>query len=197
MAHDSRDSRLLVAEILDGNRQAFEEIIRRYQRLVSHMVFRMVSNGTDREDLCQEVFIKVYRNLGSFRFGSKLSTWIAQVAYNTCINHLEKKRLPLIDDVLGDEADGSALERQPDRAFAPDDYAERKDIGCRVRVEIAKLPAQYRAVLTMYHLDDMCYEEIVQVTGLPMGTVKSHLFRARKLLKERLTEKYVLEDIWQ
>ena len=194
MESDRSESKLLVAEVLNGNSAAFKILIERYQKLVSHVVFRMVANGSDREDICQEVFIKVYQNLGGFHFESKLSTWIAQIAYNAGINHLKKKRLPLLDDLHQEE---NALEQYPGDAVTPDHYAETQDVGTRVRSEIDRLPVHFRAVVTMYHLDEMSYEQIAEATGMPLGTVKSYLFRARKLLKDRFTEKYQLEDIWQ
>ena len=194
MESDRSESKLLVAEVLNGNSAAFKILIERYQKLVSHVVFRMVANRSDREDICQEVFIKVYQNLAGFHFKSKLSTWIAQIAYNACINHLEKKRVPLLDD-LHDEA--NAFEQYPGHAATPDHYAETQDIATRVRSEIDKLPVHFRAVVTMYHLDEMSYEQIAEAIGMPLGTVKSYLFRGRKFLKDRLSEKYQLEDIWQ
>jgi RNA polymerase sigma factor (sigma-70 family) len=197
MESDRSDGRLLIVEILSGNKSAFKTIIERYQKLVSHIVFRMVSHPTDREDLCQEVFIKVYQNLAGFNFESKLSTWIAQIAYNTCINHLEKKHVPLLDDLREEDFDHRTLGEYPGNSGGPDCEVESNDIAARVRKEIAKMPVPYRAVVTMFHLDEMSYEEIADVTGMPLGTVKSHLFRARQLLKERLTEKYQLEDMWR
>ena len=194
MESDRSESKLLVAEVLNGNSAAFKILIERYQKLVSHVVFRMVSNRSDREDICQEVFIKVYQNLAGFHFKSKLSTWIAQIAYNACINHLEKKRLPLLDDLHQEE---NALEQYPSDVATPDHHAETQDIAYRVRSEIDRLPVHFRAVVTMYHLDEMSYEQIAEATGMPLGTVKSYLFRGRKFLKDRLSEKYQLEDIWQ
>ncbi len=193
MKDETEPGRLLVTEILGGNTAAFETLIGRYQKLVAHVVFRMITNRSDREDICQEVFIKVYRHLDRFKFESKLSTWIVRIAYNTCLNHLEKKRLPLIDDLTdGDQG----AEMFPDTGLTPDRLTEQRDIAARVRAEIENLSAQFRVVLTLYHLDEMSYEEIARITDMPLGTVKSYLFRGRKLLKERLTEKYVVEDIW-
>lgn len=191
------DSRLLIDEILGGNHRAFATFVDRYQRLVSHIVFRMVSNQADREDICQEVFVKVYHNLGGFEFGSKVSTWVGRIAYNTCINYLQKKKVPLIDDLAAYEEGQSALESAADPSETPDVIAETRDLFERVQSEMEHLPPQYRAVLTLYHLDEMAYDEIVEVTGLPMGTVKSYLFRARQILKDRLRKKYRTEDIWQ
>jgi len=194
MESDCSESRRLINEVLNGNSAAFATLIERNKKLVSHVVFRMIANKADREDVCQEVFIKVYQNLDRFNFESKLSTWIARIAYNACLNHLEKKHVPLLDD-LGSEQD--ILEKYSGDGETPDCYMERQDIMARVRSEIDRMPVHFRTVVTLYHLDEMSYEEIAEVTDMPLGTVKSYLFRARKLLKERLKEKYQLEDIWR
>ncbi len=184
----------LIKRILAGETAAFRSLILAYQRLVSHIVFRMVSNAADREDLCQDVFIKVYQNLGGFQFESKISTWIAKIAYNTCINYLKKKKVPLYDDL-------TATEESIENKFSGDDssdaFALSSDINSRLQQEIAKLPVQYRTILTLYHLDEMSYAEISEVLGMPDGTVKNYLFRARKLLKDRLNSKYQVEELWQ
>ena len=96
------DQKLLVDRILAGDQSAFKTLINQYQRLVTHFVFRMIPSAADREDICQEVFMKAYQHLERFRFDSSLSTWIGRIAYNTCLNFLEKKKLPLYDD-LSDE----------------------------------------------------------------------------------------------
>lgn len=197
MRQTAEDNRELIAEILGGNQRAFQTFMEQYQRLVAHIVFRMVPNATDREDLCQDVFIKVYRNLGGFQFGSKVSTWIARIAYNTCVNYLQKKKIPLLDDLKSKDDGRDALETTAADSTAVDEAMATTDLFRRVQAEMEHLPPQYRALLTLYHLDEMAYEEIVEVTGLPMGTVKSYLYRARRMLKDRLAKKYRTEDIWQ
>jgi RNA polymerase sigma factor (sigma-70 family) len=186
------DSKLIVKKILAGNKKAFETLIRQHQRLVSHVVFRMVDNRADREDICQDVFLKVYQNLGGFQFESKLSTWIAKIAYNTCLNYLEKKRVLLYDDLSTEER---SLETVPGTTSGPDQLVEGKEISGLLRSEIDKMPVHYRTILTLYHLDQMSYKEIGDSMDLPEGTVKSYLFRGRKLLKERLMAKYQPEDL--
>lgn len=186
------DSKLIVKKILAGNKKAFETLVRQHQRLVSHVVFRMVDNRADREDICQDVFLKVYQNLGGFQFESKLSSWIAKIAYNTCLNYLEKKRVLLYDDLSTEE---HTLETVPATADGPDQVAEGKEISDLLRSEIDKMPVHYRTILTLYHLDQMSYQEIGDSMDLPEGTVKSYLFRGRKLLKERLMAKYQPEDL--
>jgi len=180
------EDRIFVERILDGDEYAFERLIRNYQRLVSHIVFRMVNNQTDREDICQDVFVKVYKNLKGFRFDSKLSTWIGRITYNGCINYLEKKKIPLYDDITDETKD---FEQNPSYEPGPDKILEKKDISEMLKEEIEKLPTTYRAVITLYHLDEMSYNEISDIMKLPEGTVKSYLFRARKMLKDRLQPK--------
>ncbi len=186
------DSELLVKKTLAGNKKAFESIIQQHQRLVSHVVFRMVQNPADREDVCQDVFLKVYEGLGGFKFESKLSTWIAKIAYNTCLNYLEKKTVPLFDDLTPEE---QSLESFPSRVQGPDRIVEEKEASVLLRSEIDRMPVHYRTILTLYHLDQMSYKEIGETMDLPEGTVKSYLFRARRLLKDRLMAKYQREDL--
>jgi RNA polymerase sigma factor (sigma-70 family) len=186
------DSELLVKKTLAGNKKAFESIIEGHQRLVSHIVFRMIQNATDQEDICQDVFLKVYQNLRGFQFESKLSTWIAKIAYNACLSHLEKKRVPLFDDLTPEE---QTIDTVSDCNYSPDQVVEGRETSSLLRNEIEKMPVHYRTILTLYHLDQMSYEQIGRSMELPEGTVKSYLFRARRLLKDRLLAKYSREDL--
>jgi len=187
------NDRVLVRKVLSGNGDAFRNLIEDYQRLVAHVVFRMVNNRADREDLCQEIFIRVYQNLGGFQFKSKLSTWIARVAFNTCSNYLDKKKCPLYDDLTPED---HSIEDVMSDGCGPEEFAISADIAERIHEEIAELPTAYRTILTLYHLDEMTYREIGEITNLPEGTVKSYLFRARKQLKDRLLKKYCVEELW-
>jgi RNA polymerase sigma factor (sigma-70 family) len=186
------DVKLQIEKILAGDKEACQSLVEEYQRLVSHIVFRMVSNQADREDICQDVFLKVYQNLKEFRSESKISTWVAKIAYNTCINYLEKKRLLLWDDVPSQAQTPRSF---PERGDRPDCFTEEKELTIHLHREIEKLPVHFRTILTLYHLDGMSYNEIGKITGMPEGTVKSYLFRARRLLKERLSAKYQPEDL--
>ncbi len=182
----------LVERILAGETRAFEELVREHQRLVGHVVFRMISDPGDREDICQEVFMKVYKNLSRFRGESKLSTWIAKIAYNRCYDYLGAKNLPLADDAFED-----AVPNLPDKNRTPDQKTELNDISGRLKAEIDNLPPQARTIITLFHLDELSYAEIGKIMNLPEGTVKSHLFRSRRLLKKRLLSKYNREELWQ
>lgn len=182
----------LVERILAGETQAFGELVREHQRLVGHIVFRMISDPGDREDICQEVFMKVYRSLSRFRGDSKLSTWIATIAYNRCYDYLNTRKISLIEAASED-----SLAYIPSDNPTPEEKTESENISGLLKSEIDKLPPQARTIITLFHLDECSYEEIGKIMNLPEGTVKSHLFRSRKLLKKRLLSKYDKEELWQ
>ncbi|GAB3935931.1 RNA polymerase sigma factor [Larkinella terrae] len=175
------DEEVLVRRIVQGDVRAYQTLVERYQRLVLHMVGRIVRQPEDVEDVCQEVFIKVYKHLPDFQFGSKLSTWIASIAYRTAINHGKKMNRELASGFP------EHWEGQYDSGLAnPEEMLIHQDWKAFLHAQIDKLPVHYRTILTLYHLEELSYEEIGEVTSLPEGTVKNYLFRARKLLKEAL-----------
>lgn len=195
-----RTERELVEQVLDGDREAFLGFIERYERLVKHVVFRMVTDEQDREELCQDVFVRAYRYLDGFRFESKLSTWLARIARNTCLNHLEKKEIPLYADEAPSTDDDPpdarvALNRieDPDRNVA--ETATDREQREFVREGIKALPEHYRTALTLYHLEEMSVSQISEVMDNPEGTVKSHLYRGRKKLKDWLLDRYSQEEL--
>lgn len=188
-----KKSKPLIEQILAGQVDRFKEIIQDYQRLVYHIVFRMIPNPADREDMCQEIFLLVYQNLRTFKFEAKLSTWIARIACNHCLNYLTKKKIPLWDDL---SLEAEFIEQQATSEPSPEAWLTQHDHAARLQLEIDQLPPQWRTILTLYHLDEMKYHEISTIMGLPEGTVKSYLFRARKLLKQRLVAKYEGEEFW-
>ena len=171
----------LVQQILNGNSNAFRFLVAKHQRLVLHVVGRIVQRQEDIEDICQEVFMKVYSKIGKFRGEAKLSTWIARIAYNTSISHLRKEdRGELSYDerpaLVAGQTDEST-HRQP---------VETAEVKKYLMLKIEELPVQYRTVLTLFHLEEFSYREIEEITGMPEGTIKSYLSRARKILKEKL-----------
>lgn len=182
------DDKALVSQVLSGDRQAFRLLIKQNERLVGHMIARLIDRQEDREELCQDVFLKVYEKLGEFTFQSKLSTWIATIAYRHGINHLRKRKIEI--------SDFPEEESKIERFIAIDDASETladQQLDDMVLQLIDKLPPQYKAILTLYHVQEMSYPEIVEITGLPEGTVKNYLFRARQLLKEKV-KKYLGEE---
>jgi RNA polymerase sigma factor (sigma-70 family) len=173
------DDAELINQILKGNMNAFTFLVNRYQKLVVHITGRLIQRHDELEDVCQDVFLKVYQNLGKYRNECKLSTWIATIAYNTSINYVRKFKKVI--EVNPD--DSVALRNLTD--FRSADY-EQADMHRYIREQIDLLPVQYRTVITLFHLEEFSYQEIEQVTGMPEGTIKSYLFRAKALLKEKL-----------
>ena len=186
------DSNILIQRILEGDQQAFLTLVKDHQRLVSQIVFRMIKGEQDREDVCQDVFIKVYENLAGFQGKAKLSTWIARIAYNTSLNWLEKKRVPLFEDQA---PEGETVDSCPNGDSTPEEWASTRQAAVRLCEEIDRLPVIYGTIVSLYHLHDMSYAEIGDILSLPDGTVKSYLFRARKMLKERVTASYSREEL--
>lgn len=172
----------LVQQVLNGNNHAFRFLVSKYQRLVLHIAGRVVQQQGDLEDVCQEVFIKVFRKIGKFRGDAKLSTWIATIAYNTSISHIRKKAGKI--ETSYDE-EPKLLKTEIGKGY--DNVALEKKEAKKYLLElIEKLPEKYRTVLTLFHLEEFSYKEIEEITGMPEGTVKSYLSRARNMLKQKL-----------
>lgn len=179
------DDRTLVSKVLSGDMQAFRELIKHHERLVLHMIGRLVKNREECEELCQDVFLRVYDKLGDFNFQSRLSTWIATIAYRYAINHFKKKKIEWNELPEHESSAKSFTEFE-----TPESLAEEKDLDQYVLKLVDLLPIQYKAVLILYHVEGMNYSEIATVTGMPDGTVKNYIFRARTLLKEKV-KKYL------
>jgi RNA polymerase sigma factor (sigma-70 family) len=192
MDKTNEETSLLIRQVQAGDRLAFHVFIKKYQRLVAAIVFRMVYNTADREELSQEVFLKIFSHINEFQGTTKISSWIGRITSNTCINHMRKKRLPLYDDIA---ASGPGLENISGGDSTPERMYEIADLNQKLQDEIGRLPAHYRLALTLFHFSGMNYEEIGQALALPAGTVKSHLFRARQKLRERLAPS-LQEESW-
>ena len=190
------DDEDLVKKILRSP-PAYREFISRYQRIVSVMTSRMIRNEEDRKDISQEVFMKAYHRLSSFRFQSKLSTWVGSITYNTCISFLEKKKYLLYDDfsLPGNDGEDQKFDPMDDGILPQDEWLSSRQVHQSLQKAIEQLPPIYKTLIALYHSEEISYEEISEITGLPMGTVKSYLFRARKKLKETLLQQYKTEEI--
>ncbi|HEX7753981.1 MAG TPA: sigma-70 family RNA polymerase sigma factor [Niabella sp.] len=174
------DERDMVRLALKGDLRAFELLVKQYEQLVFYIVNKLVENKSDTEDIAQEVFIKVYNGLEKFTFQSKLSTWIASIAYHTALNYVRDHKKHTLNGLS---------EMPEDVCFTtetPADLSEQRDSIRYVHALIETMPLAYKSVLVLYHFNEMSYEEIGQITGLPEGTVKNYLFRARKILKDKL-----------
>lgn len=203
ITENHQQDQALVKKVLSGNTHAFSLIIKNTERLVAQIVFKMISNDEDKKDIAQDVYLKAFRNLGTFKFQSKLSTWIGQIAYNTCVNHLEKKKLVLLDKFFTDsdtETDEELLEKsgQNKNELISNDTEElvfHNELAQVLKAEIDKLSPVYKTLITLFHHEELSHTEIAQITELPEGTIKNYLFRARKILKNNLLKNYKKEDL--
>ena len=193
--HDIEEAKL-VKQVLGGSNEAFRQLIGRYEKLVCSIVFRMIDQREDREDICQEVFINVYDKLSSFRFQSKLSTWIGHIAFNRSVNFLKKKRHLLIEDIYRPAGDDQDLPMQDENMELkdlhplPDEKLLNKERALLLSEALKKLSPVQRTITQLFHQQGFSLDEITSITGLPGNTVKSHLFRSRKILKDEVLKNY-------
>ncbi len=177
-----------IEQVKRGNTHAFKYIVANHQKLVVHIVGRIVLERDEIEDVCQEVFIKVYQKIVEFKGESKFSTWIASIAYHQSLNYLRKKRR--LNETSFDE--DTAILNIP-TAITPEQIFTSNEMKRNVKLIVESLPLAYRTVITLFYLEEFSYPEIVQITGMAEGTIKSHLFRARNLLKEKLMNSVLKE----
>lgn len=175
----------LVLTAVSGREAAFEELVRRYQRPIASYVYRMVGDYDAALDLTQEVFIKVYNSLSRYRSEFKFSTWIYKIAHNTAIDHL--RRHTVRDQIMTSGGDGPRSEVAIEsRRLTPEQESEREERRSEIESVVQSLPGAYRELIVLRHSHDLSYDEIAEVTGLPLGTVKNRLFRAREAMRDLL-----------
>jgi RNA polymerase sigma-70 factor (ECF subfamily) len=190
-SRDEADSdAYLVERALDNDLAAFEQLVARYQNKITAFAARMLNDRDEAEDVAQEVFIKAYRSLDSFRGASSFSTWLYRIATNLCIDRVRtKKRRPQqaysLDEPLDKEEEKGGRD-VADSTFEPSGQVERDELRQQVRITVAEMPEKLREVLVMCDIQGMAYEQISQVLDVPIGTVKSRLFHARADLARRL-----------
>ena len=178
------DDRSLVTAVLANVPGAFERLVREYQGLCWHIIQRMVRHPEDTRELCQEAFLRVHQCLHQYRFDAALKSWIGQVAYSVAKRHLERKRIPLAEPAA--DADGLSLLDHVGDGFDLETATADDEISRHLHAAIETLPPLQRTVLTLYYLDELPIAEIAGITGLAEGTIKSHLFRSRRLLRDAL-----------
>ncbi|MFY9885977.1 MAG: sigma-70 family RNA polymerase sigma factor [Candidatus Cybelea sp.] len=169
---------------LRGDSEAFATLVERYDRAVYHLAYRTLHDVEEARDATQEAFFKAFRSLRTFKPGAKFSTWIFAIAYHACCDRLSRRK-HFTGDELPDRADPSPT---------PEHQVIALDEASRLRAAIDALPEKYRTVVTLFHLQGRQYEEIASVLGLPLGTVKTHLFRAKEQLRRLLGEAEVTES---
>jgi RNA polymerase sigma-70 factor (ECF subfamily) len=181
----------LVAEALRGAQEAFREIVVRFERPVYSLIVRMVQDPGTAEDLAQEVFVRAFRRLETYDPARKFSSWLFKIAHNTTIDHLRRhspETVPLERSADRDEEHrgGLAAVLSDESTENPSAAAERKDMARSLERAISRLRPDYREVVVLFYIEGASYQEICETTGLPLGTVKTNLHRARKELAESM-----------
>ena len=168
----------LIQAVLEGDLRAYERLVLRHQDTVAHFVWRIVPQQQDREEVCQDVFLKAYLNLHKFRFESKFTTWLFSIAYRVAISSVRSRRKEVNDPVTQEPA-GEPLDAD----------AMDAEINQLVAGEIDKLSLDERSIVTLFHVQECSIDDIAVIVGKPPGTTKSLLFRARKKMKDQLKKR--------
>jgi RNA polymerase sigma-70 factor (ECF subfamily) len=177
----------------EGREDAYRELIRRYERPVFSLIFRMVRDKETAEDLAQETFIKVLNNVDRYRPEFKFSSWLFKIANKHTLDHLRKRQV----DTISIEGSPDAITAERVRATSvtitsggesPLEELESRELGASIEKAIARLRPEYRACIILRHVEDYSYDEIAEIVKLPLGTVKTYIHRARQELREYLED---------
>ncbi len=177
------DETSLVAASKRGDQDAFAQLVQQHQRRVFNLVFRMLQEYEETNEVTQEAFLAAWQGLPSFRGDARFSTWLYRIAYNCALKQLEQRKR---DWALQAAVESEQLVAQASQQNRIDAELEARTRSEMVHEQLSHLPAKYRIVLVLRHLQEMTYEEMAEILTMPIGTIKTHLFRARNLLKERL-----------
>lgn len=178
----------LAARVVAGDDGAAAELVRRYHPLVQRTVFHLLDDGRDREEVCQDALVRAIRHLRAWRGDARLGTWIARIAHRAALQRLRRRRVPLLED-LAPHADQNAathtdriVDTQPDAHTV----LELRSRDERVRAAVRALPPLHRSAVSLYYLEEMSVAEVATAMDVPIGTVKSYLYRARQQLRALL-----------
>ena len=189
---DSEDFEL-IRSFITGDRSAFTTLVLKYKDPVFNLCYRMTNNYHDADDCSQETFLKAFRNLSRFKFQASFSTWIYRVAVNTCKDRLssseyrQRKHLIELDKSFNGSESAISMEL-PDNSLSPAEELVSREKTLAILQAIASLPTPQKVLVVLYDLEGKSYEEMAQITGCLIGTVKSRLARARKELRRKLEE---------
>lgn len=185
---NSNDESRLVERARRGDTEAFEALISQYEKRVYGLAFRLTGNHEDASDMAQEAFVRVYMSLPDFRGDSSFGTWLTRIVHNACKDELRRRRRQRVSslDEPMDKDDGEMSRQWADPADGPEQAFERTELRRLVRETVLSLDEDHRDILILRDFQDLTYEQIRDVLGLSLGTVKSRLNRARAALREAL-----------
>jgi RNA polymerase sigma-70 factor (ECF subfamily) len=184
------DDRVLVQRAQRGDQDAFAALVTRHQRYVYNLAYRLLRDGREAEDLAQEAFLRAWKGLGTFRGDAKFTTWLYRIVTNLCYNRLESLRRELLD-VSVDDGDSA---HAPSHAREPRVVVETAESYTFLHRQVAALPDKYQLVISLFYLQGFSYQEMAHLLDIPLGTVKTHLFRARQRLKQYLLAE---QELWR
>jgi len=178
-----------------GDERAARELVHRFERPVFSIVYRMVRDRELAEDLSQDVFVRTFNNLDRYDRSYRFSSWLFKIAYNLTVDHLRKRDLPTIsvhgapDALTPERQEATSLNLESDEE-APDDRLVAKELAGELEDAISGLREDYRTAILLRHVEGRPYEEISEIMGIPLGTVKTYIFRARRELRAALSGSY-------
>ncbi|MGH7483938.1 MAG: sigma-70 family RNA polymerase sigma factor [Longimicrobiales bacterium] len=181
----------MIARAREGSERAYRELIRRYERPVFSLIYRIVRDREKAEDLAQDTFIKVLNAIDRYNPEYKFSSWIFKIAHNTALDDVRRKEIPTLSldgspHITNEEEAAARAPVVASHEPSPDALVEQNWLGGEIEAAIATLREDYRTAIVLRHVDDLPYEEIAQIMDVPLGTVKTYIHRGRKELRERL-----------
>jgi RNA polymerase sigma-70 factor (ECF subfamily) len=184
----------IIRRVRAGETHSFADLVERHKDKAMTVAIRMLKNREDAEEAIQDAFVRAFRALDRFEERSKFSTWLYRIVFNVCSTTLSK-RGDFLEPISHNEGEEEWNGEIPDIGELPDAIIEQKEFRENVLDALNELPPLYGGMLTMFLLDDLSYEEIVKITGLPLGTVKARLFRARGMLRDAVLQRMDLKEI--
>ncbi|MDX1931686.1 MAG: sigma-70 family RNA polymerase sigma factor [Capsulimonadales bacterium] len=181
----------LISRCQKADLAAFNEIVARYKGKIYNYLYRMTGNAEDAEDLTQEVFVRMYTSIGTFRAESSLSTWLFRIAGNLCVDSFRRGRKrglvhSLDAPLTPDDEESGATRDVPDWSQAPETVIGRKELASQIQEALGKLPPKLRSAIILHDIEGLAYDEIAAAESIPLGTVKSRIFNGRVALREHL-----------
>ena len=184
----------IISRVLGGKTRSFADLVERHKDKAMTLAMRMLRNREEAEEAVQDAFVRAFNALGQFEKRSTFSTWLYRILFNVCSTILSKRGEPM-QSVTSDKNEEEREDQIPDFSGIPDSIVEGEDFRRQVMEALNELPPLYSGIATMFYLDDLSYEEIVTITGSPLGTVKARLFRARALLRDGIVRRIGTEEL--
>lgn len=192
VSYADKSDKQLVGMCRRGNERAARELVNRFQRPVFSIIYRMVRDREKAEDLAQETFVRTFNNLDRYDRSYKFSSWLFKIAYNLTVDHLRRRVIKTIsihgspDAVTADQQEATSVTLESTEE-APDARLESLELADQLESAIGKLREEYRTAIILRHVEGRAYEEIAEIMDIPLGTVKTYIFRARRQLRQELS----------